>query len=93
LLNDAQKFPHFHGSESSGISTSSVQRIWRAFGLQPHRTETFKLSTDPLFVDKVRDVIGLYMSPPDHALVLCVDEKSQMQALDSTGDDAVTLPG
>ena len=69
-------------ARSSGISTSSVQRIWRAFGLQPHRTETFKLSTDPLFVDKVRDVVGLYMSPPDHALVLCVDEKSQMQALD-----------
>ena len=71
-------------ARSSGISTSSVQRIWRAFGLQPHRTETFKLSTDPLFVDKVRDVVGLYMSPPDHALVLCVDEKSQMQALDGT---------
>ena len=71
-------------ARSSGISTSSVQRIWRAFGLQPHRTETFKLSTDPLFVDKVRDVVGLYMSPPDHALVLCVDEKSQMQALDRT---------
>ena len=66
-------------ARSSGISTSSVQRIWRAFGLQPHRTETFKLSTDPLFVDKVRDVVGLYMSPPDHALVLCVDEKSQMR--------------
>ena len=71
-------------ARSSGISASSVQRIWRAFGLQPHRTETFKLSTDPLFVDKVRDVVGLYMSPPDHALVLCVDEKSQMQALDRT---------
>jgi transposase len=66
-------------ARSSGISTSSVQRIWRAFGLQPHRTETFKLSTDPLFVDKVRDVVGLYMSPPDDALVLCVDEKSQMR--------------
>src|SRR5215831_1055704 len=68
----------------SGISTSSVGRIWRAFGLQPHRVETFKLSTDPLFVDKVRDIVGLYVSPPDHALVLCVDEKSQMQALDRT---------
>ena len=68
----------------SGISTSSVGRIWRAFGLQPHRSETFKLSQDPLFVDKVRDVVGLYLNPPDHALVLCVDEKSQIQALDRT---------
>src|SRR5215472_9268574 len=66
----------------SGISTSSVGRIWRAFGLQPHRLETFKLSTDPLFVTKVRDIVGLYLNPPDHALVLCVDEKSQIQALD-----------
>jgi transposase len=66
----------------SGISTSSVGRIWRAFGLQPHRAETFKLSPDPLFVDRVRDVVGLYLNPPDHALVLCVDEKSQIQALD-----------
>ena len=64
-----------------GISTSSVDRIWRAFGLQPHRVEAFKLSTDPLFVDKVRDIVGLYLNPPDHALVLCVDEKSQLQAL------------
>src|SRR6516165_6804638 len=63
----------------SGISTSSVGRIRRAFGLQPHRVETFKLSTDPLFVDKVRDIVGLYLNPPDHALVLCVDEKSQIQ--------------
>ena len=80
-------------ARSSGISTSSVQRIWRAFGLQPHRTETFKLSTDPLFVDKVRDVVGLYMSPPDHALVLCVDEKSQMQALDRTQPLLPLSPG
>ena len=71
-------------ARKSGLSTSSVQRIWRAFGLQPHRTETFKLSTDPLFIDKVRDIVGLYVSPPDHALVLCLDEKSQMQALDRT---------
>jgi transposase len=66
----------------SGLSVSSVQRIWRAFGLQPHRMETFKLSTDPDFVAKVRDVVGLYVSPPEHAIVLCVDEKSQIQALD-----------
>jgi transposase len=67
---------------ASGLSISSVQRIWRAFGLQPHRMETFKLSTDPDFVSKVRDVVGLYVSPPQHAIVLCVDEKSQIQALD-----------
>jgi transposase len=80
-------------ARSSGISTSSVQRIWRAFGLQPHRAEAFKLSTDPLFVDKVRDVVGLYMSPPEHALVLCVDEKSQMQALDRTQPLLPLSPG
>ena len=67
---------------ASGLSQSSVSRIWRAFGLQPHRTKTFKLSTDPHFVEKVRDVVGLYMNPPDRALVLCIDEKSQIQALD-----------
>jgi len=66
----------------SGVSTTSVQRIWRAFGLQPHRSGTFTLSTDPLFIDKVRDVVGLYLNPPERALVLCVDEKSQIQALD-----------
>ena len=60
----------------SGISTSSVGRIWRAFGLQPHRLESFKLSTDPLFVAKVRDIVGLYLNPPDHALVLCVVSKA-----------------
>lgn len=65
-----------------GVSPTAVLRVWRAFGLQPHRTESFSLSKDPLFVEKVRDVVGLYMSPPDNAVVLCVDEKSQMQALD-----------
>jgi transposase len=69
-------------SRACGLSVSTVQRIWRAFGLQPHRLETFKLSTDPAFVAKVRDVVGLYVSPPAHAVVLCVDEKSQIQALD-----------
>ncbi len=69
-------------ARASGVSTSTVQRIWRAFGLQPHRSETFKLSSDPDFVGKVRDIVGLYMTPPDRALVLCVDEKSQIQALD-----------
>jgi transposase len=66
----------------SGLSNESIHRIWRTFGLQPHRTETFQLSTDPLFVEKVRDVVGLYVSPPQNALVLCVDEKSQIQALE-----------
>ena len=61
-----------------------MQRIWRAFGLQPHRVETFKLSSDPLLVEKVRDIVGLYLSPPERAVVLCVDEKSQVQALDRT---------
>jgi len=68
----------------AGVSKSSVHRIWRALGLQPHRQTTFKLSTDPLFVEKVRDIVGLYLNPPDHAMVLCVDEKSQAQALDRT---------
>ncbi len=67
-----------------GLSQTAVSRIWRAFGLQPHGQETFKLSTDPLFVDKVRDIVGLYMAPPVKAMVLCVDEKSQIQALDRT---------
>ncbi|MFD5973987.1 IS630 family transposase [Streptomyces bacillaris] len=65
-----------------GLSQSTVSRVWRAFGLQPHRSETFKLSTDPYFVDKVHDVVGLYLDPPERALVFCVDEKSQIQALD-----------
>jgi len=68
----------------TGLSQSAIVRIWNTFGLQPHRTETFKLSTDPLFVEKTRDVVGLYMSPPERAIVLCVDEKSQVQALDRT---------
>ena len=67
-----------------GLSRSTINRIWRAFGLQPHRSETFKLSTDPLFIEKVRDIVGLYLNPPQRALVLSVDEKSQIQALDRT---------
>jgi transposase len=67
-----------------GLSQTTVSRAWRAFGLQPHRVETFKLSTDPLFIDKVRDIVGLYLNPPTKALVLCVDEKSRIQALDRT---------
>ena len=69
-------------ARESGLSHTTIRRIWAAFSVQPHRSETFKLSSDPLFVDKVRDIIGLYLSPPDRALVLCVDEKSQIQALD-----------
>jgi transposase len=65
----------------TGLSQSTISRIWRAFGLKPHRTESFQLSNDPLLIDKVRDIVGLYLDPPHHALVLCVDEKSQIQAL------------
>ena len=77
----------------AGLSQSAVSRIWRAFALQPHRTESFKLSTDPLFIEKVRDIVGLYMNPPDRALVLCVDEKSQIQALDRTQPLLPMRPG
>ena len=80
-------------AKASGLSVSSVHRIWRAFSLQPHRSETFKLSTDPLFVEKVRDIVGLYLDPPDRALVLCVDEKSQIQALDRTQPLLPLRPG
>lgn len=78
---------------ASGLSQSAVSRIWRAFALQPHRVETFKLSNDPLFVSKVRDIVGLYLNPPDKALVLCVDEKSQMQALERTQPLLPLRPG
>ncbi len=69
---------------ASGLAPSTVHRIWRQHGLRPHRVETFKRSKDPKFVDKVRDIVGLYVNPPEHALVLSVDEKSQIQALDRT---------
>ncbi len=69
---------------TAGLSQRAIVRIWHAFGLQPHRTETFKLSTDPFFAEKVRDIVGLYLNPPDKAMVLCIDEKSQVQALDRT---------
>jgi transposase len=71
-------------AKAVGISASSVQRIWRAHGLQPHRVQQFKLSNDPKFIDKLRDVVGLYVDPPAHAIVLSIDEKSQIQALDRT---------
>jgi transposase len=76
-----------------GLNQSAVQRIWKAFGLQPHRQETWKLSKDPQFVAKVRDVVGLYLNPPERAVVLCVDEKSQIQALDRTAPILPMLPG
>lgn len=78
---------------ASGVSRSAVHRIWRTFALQPHRSETFKLSKDPLFIEKVRDIVGLYMNPPEHAVVFCVDEKSQVQALDRTQPLLPMLPG
>lgn len=71
-------------AEASGLSDTTILRIWRAFGLQPHHTDTFKLSTDPQLIEKVRDIVGLYLNPPDRALVLCADEKSQIQALART---------
>jgi len=80
-------------AQRSGLSRSTVSRIWRAFGLPPHRSETFKLSKDPLFIDKVRDIVGLYLNPPDRALVLSVDEKSQIQALDRTQPLLPMRPG
>jgi transposase len=79
-------------ARSAGLSQSAVSRIWRAFGLKPHVIQTWKLSTDPQFIDKVRDVVGLYLAPPENALVLCVDEKSQIQALDRTAPCLPMLP-
>ena len=76
-----------------GHAPSTIHRIWKAFNLQPHRTETFKLSTDPRFVEKTRDIVGLYLSPPERAVVLCVDEKSQIQALDRTQPLLPLRPG
>lgn len=80
-------------AKNTGLSRMAISRIWRAFGLQPHRTESFKLSPDPLLIEKVRDIVGLYMNPPDHALVICVDEKSQIQALDRTQPMLPLSPG
>ena len=80
-------------AKASGLSVSTVHRIWSAFSLQPHRSETFKLSTDPQFVEKVRDIVGLYLDPPERALVLCVDEKTQIQALDRTQPLLPMRPG
>ena len=78
---------------ATGLSRMTISRIWHAFGLQPHRTETFKLSPDPLLIEKVRDIVGLYLNPPEHAVVLCVDEKAQIQALDRTQPLLPMRPG
>lgn len=80
-------------AKAAGLSRSSIGRIWRAFGLKPHRSENFKLSTDPLLIEKVRDIVGLYLNPPDRALVLCVDEKPQIQALDRSQPILPLRPG
>lgn len=80
-------------AQAAGVTQTAVVRIWHAYGLQPHREETFKLSTDPLFIDKVRDVVGLYLQPPERALVLCVDEKTSVQALDRTAPLLPLRPG
>jgi transposase len=80
-------------AQASGLSHMSIQRIWKAFGLEPHRSETFKLSSDPQFVEKVRDIVGLYLDPPERALVLCVDEKTQIQALDRSQPVLPMRPG
>jgi len=78
---------------ATGLNQTAVSRIWRAFGLKPHQTESFKLSPDPQFIDKVRDIVGLYLNPPDAAVVLCVDEKSQIQALDRSAPILPLMPG
>ena len=93
LTLDATHWSTRSMARRSGLSHNTVSRIWRAFALQPHRTETFKLSADPLFIEKVRDIVGLYLNPPDRALVLCVDEKSQIQALDRTRPLLPLRPG
>src|SRR6188508_1570549 len=84
LPSDATHWSIRSMAAETGFSHTTIRRMWVAFGLQPHRSQTFKLSNDPLFVDKVRDIVGLYLSPPNRALVLCIDEKSQIQALDRT---------
>lgn len=90
---DATHWSTWSLAKETGLSQSTAFRIWRAFGLRPHRSETFKLSTDPYFVDKVHDVVGLYLDPPERPLVFCVDEKSQIQALDRSQPVLPMMPG
>jgi transposase len=93
LPKDATHWSRALMAKRSGLSKSTVGRIWKAFGLKPHLTDTFKLSTDPQFIEKVRDVVALYLDPPERALVLCVDEKSQIQALDRSQPVLPMMPG
>ncbi|MFD7161766.1 IS630 family transposase [Kribbella sp. NPDC059898] len=90
---DATHWSRASMAAESGLSSSTVGRIWREFRLKPHLVDTFKLSTDPLFIEKVRDVVGLYLDPPERALVLCVDEKSGIQALDRSAPVLPMMPG
>src|ERR1700737_126505 len=93
LPRDATHWSTRAMAEQSGLSHTTVRRIWGAFGLQPHRLESFKLSNDPQFIEKVRDIVGLYLNPPERALVLCTDEKAQIQALDRTQPIFPMRPG
>lgn len=93
LPEDATHWSTRSMARASGMSQSAVLRIWRAFGLRPHLSESFKLSKDPLFIEKVRDIVGLYLSPPTRVLVLCVDEKPQIQALERNGTIFPMQPG
>ena len=90
---DATHWSSYSMAAATGMSQSSISRIWRAFGLKPHLVDEFKLSPDPQFIDKVRDIVGLYLNPPDAAVVLCVDEKTQVQALDRTAPVLPLMPG
>ena len=90
---DATHWSRASMAAETGLSKSTVGRIWKAFGLKPHQIDTFKLSNDPQFIDKVRDVVGLYLDPPEKAIVLCVDEKSQIQALDRSAPVLPMMPG
>src|SRR4030095_12970212 len=92
-LRDAPHWSLRSMARAVGHAPSTIHHIWTAFGLQPHRTGSFKLSADALFVEKVRDIVGLYLAPPERALVLCVDEKSQIQALDRTQPCLPMRPG
>src|SRR3974390_1824535 len=93
LPRDATHWSTRAMAQASGLSHMTIQRIWKAFGLEPHRSETFKLSSDPQFVEKVRDIVGLYLDPPERALVLCLDEKTQIQALDRSQPVLPMRPG
>jgi hypothetical protein len=93
LPRDATHWSRTSMAAKSGLSKSTIGRIWRTFGLKPHLADTFKLSTDPLFMEKVIDVVGLYHNPPERAVVLCVDEKSQVQALDRSQPVLPMMPG